>query len=171
MNVLATVLATRPEPCTGQPRSVRPQAAIPSQSPEAAPRQFSARVLLVEDNPINQKVALNMLEKLGCQIDLASDGREALERIEGSSYDLVFMDVQMPVLDGLAATIALRERERGGQTHLPVIAMTAHAMTGDRERCLAAGMDDYVGKPVHLAMLERVLARRLPSPSQLPGSS
>ncbi|MCX4239450.1 response regulator [Paraliomyxa miuraensis] len=158
VELLATVMAKR--------LVVREEAApvVRRTSPSGSIQvQFAARILLVEDNVINQKVAMTMLRKLGCEVDLATNGQEALERIERSSYDLVLMDVQMPVLDGLATTRALRERERGGPRHLPVVAMTAHTMSGDRERCLDAGMDDHVGKPVHLLALEQVLARRVPS--------
>ncbi|MCA9652977.1 MAG: response regulator [Myxococcales bacterium] len=115
------------------------------------------RVLVVEDNAVNQKVARRMLEQLGCYVDVASDGRAALELIASAPYDLVLMDVQMPVMDGLEATAELRRREQGTEHHLPVVAMTAHAMASDRERCLAAGMDDYIGKPVQRAELVRVL--------------
>jgi CheY-like chemotaxis protein len=99
------------------------------------------RVLLVEDNPVNQRLATRMLEKRGHRVILAGNGGEALEALEKGSFDLVFMDVQMPEMDGFQATAAIREKEIGTGTHLAVIALTAHAIKGDRERCLAAGMD------------------------------
>jgi two-component system, sensor histidine kinase len=113
----------------------------------------SARILLVEDNVVNQKVVLAMLRRKGYRIDIANDGREALGRLESAkrSYDLVLMDVQMPVLDGLETTRILRRDARWER--LPIVAMTAHAMTGDRERCLESGMNGYLAKPIQLAHL------------------
>lgn len=121
---------------------------------ESAPIPHAgARLLLVEDNIVNQKVVLAVLRKKGYRIDVANDGREALTRLEGAeaAYQLVLMDVQMPVLDGLEATRTIRRDTRW--TELPIIAMTAHAMNGDRERCLKAGMDAYISKPVQPAHL------------------
>jgi CheY-like chemotaxis protein len=106
------------------------------------------RLLLAEDNPINQRLAVRLLEKRGHSATLVSTGREALEAIDRESFDLVLMDVQMPDMDGLEATRALRARENGTGRHLPIVAMTAHAMKGDSERCLAAGMDAYLSKPI-----------------------
>jgi len=118
------------------------------------------RILLAEDNPINQKVACGMLRRLGLEVDVAGDGTQALKRLDEAAYDLVLMDVQMPVMDGFAATRALREREaRDGRSHQTVVAMTANAMSGDRERCLEAGMDDYIPKPVRLMDLRGTLER------------
>jgi two-component system, sensor histidine kinase and response regulator len=139
-------------------RTLEPAALVPTAAPTV--RQLAGRILLTEDNPINQKVACGMLRKLGLTVEVADNGAEALAMIAAGSYDAVLMDVQMPVLDGFAATRELRTREReGGKPRLPVIAMTANAMSGDRDQCLAAGMDDYIPKPVKLAELHRTLAR------------
>src|SRR5687767_5792203 len=106
------------------------------------------QILLVEDNPINQKVAIRLLEREGHLVTLAVNGRKALELVESRSFDLILMDVQMPEMDGLEATMAIRNRERGTDRHIPIVAVTAYALVGDRERCLEAGMDGYVTKPV-----------------------
>jgi signal transduction histidine kinase/CheY-like chemotaxis protein/HPt (histidine-containing phosphotransfer) domain-containing protein len=112
-------------------------------------RALDARVLLVEDNPVNQRVAVAMLEGMGCHVDAAPNGREALSLRERNSYDLILMDCQMPVLDGYQTTVELRrlEAESGTESRIPIIALTANAVEGDRERCLAAGMSDYLSKP------------------------
>ncbi len=121
-----------------------------------------ARVLLAEDNVVNRKVAMRQLERLGIRCDVAVNGLEAVEMMEKTHYDLVFMDVQMPELDGLQATRAIRERElRLGRTTV-IVAMTAHAMQGDREKCLEAGMDDYMTKPIQVEELEERLNTWLP---------
>jgi signal transduction histidine kinase/CheY-like chemotaxis protein len=120
------------------------------------------RVLLVEDNPVNQMVAKKMLEKLGLEITVANNGKEALQIIEKDDVDVVLMDCQMPEMDGFEATRILRKRENSSNVNgLPVIAMTANVMEGDREKCLQAGMDDYLGKPVRLEELEAALRRWL----------
>lgn len=119
-------------------------------------------VLLVEDNPVNQKVAVKMLEKLGCRVDVAGNGKEAVEEVERIRYALVFMDCQMPEMDGFEATRVIRERE-GAARHTPIIAMTANVMAEDRDNCLKAGMDDFVSKPVTTQALVAVLNRWLPS--------
>jgi CheY-like chemotaxis protein len=118
-------------------------------------------VLLVEDNPVNLMVGQRLLGVLGADCDTASNGEEALLRMSASRYDLVLMDCQMPVMDGYTATRRWREQESdaGDGRHLPVIAMTANAMAGDRQKCLDAGMDDYLAKPVTRAELERCLHR------------
>ncbi len=105
-------------------------------------------ILVAEDNPVNQKLALRLLEKAGNQVDIAGNGREALEKIQQKDYDLILMDVQMPVMDGLQATREIRSKEGNNGAHIPIIALTAHAMKGDAERCLSAGMDGYVSKPI-----------------------
>jgi signal transduction histidine kinase len=118
----------------------------------------SLRVLLAEDNRVNQKIAIRLLEKRGHHAVLAVNGKEALEALAQGSFDLVLMDVHMPDMDGLEATIAIREKEKSTGLHQPVVAMTALAMKGDRERCLAAGMDGYLSKPIDLKQLDAVLA-------------
>jgi CheY-like chemotaxis protein len=138
--------------------------------PRSGPRRFSARVLLVEDNAVNQELARSQLEALGCQVRVAANGREAIEAVTLSPidalrepYDLVLMDCQMPVMDGYAATTELRRWEdHEGQARMPIVALTANALEGDRERCLAQGMDDYLAKPFSREELERMLARWLP---------
>jgi signal transduction histidine kinase/CheY-like chemotaxis protein len=115
--------------------------------PEAA-RTGGLRVLIAEDNLVNQKLAARYVEKEGHQACVVGNGREALTRLEQESFDLVFMDVQMPEMDGFEATARIRERETGTGRRLPIIAMTAHAMKGDREQCLSAGMDTYIAKPI-----------------------
>ncbi len=107
------------------------------------------RILLAEDNVINQKLAVRLLEKQGHEVIVAGDGKEALEKLDQSVFDLVLMDVQMPEVDGLKATEMIRTREQGTSQHIPIIALTAHAMKGDRERCLDAGMDGYIAKPIN----------------------
>jgi CheY-like chemotaxis protein len=124
-------------------------------STPAAPA-MPARILVVEDNHVNQKVVTAVLRKGGFSIELANDGQEALSKLETcAAFDLILMDVQMPVLDGLEATRLIRKESRW--YGLPIIAMTAHAMSGDKERCLEAGMNGYISKPVHPSMLLRTL--------------
>jgi signal transduction histidine kinase/DNA-binding response OmpR family regulator len=131
--------------------------------PPAGPR---ARVLVAEDNPVNQRVAVRMLARLGLGADVASDGREAVQSFGRQPYALVLMDCQMPELDGFQATARIRASEGPGQ-RTPIIAMTASAMRGDRERCLAAGMDDYIAKPVRIDDLRMAVERWLPATSRL----
>ncbi len=151
------------------PQNTSPQAEA---SPLPVAVQNLGHILLVEDNPGNVIVATHFLEEMGYGYDVADSGGEALERIAaGTTYTAVLMDVQMPGMDGLEATRRIRERERqAGMPRLPVIALTAHALTGDRERCLAAGMDDYLSKPFDPARLAAVLATvvtRLDDPEQV----
>jgi len=129
------------------------------------------RVLLVEDNLVNQRLAVRLLEKRGHRVAVAATGLEAVLALEKESFDLVLMDVQMPVMDGLEATAAIREKERAAGTgrRQAVVALTAHAMKGDREKCLAAGMDGYLTKPIRPQELDQLLAiyvtRRMETPS------
>ncbi len=137
-----------------------------SQTAEALQTQkektsLHAHVLVVEDNVANQKMTAKMLEKLGCRVDVASNGAEAIERVKKLNYDLVFMDCQMPEMDGYEATAEIRRRE-GDTGHTFIIAMTAHAMEGDREKCLKAGMDDYIAKPIRRETLSEMLKNRAP---------
>ena len=134
-------------------------------------RKSNVRILLVEDYVINQDVAQRQLKKLGYGADVVDDGSAALKALEQNLYDLVLMDCQMPVLDGYEATVEIRKREAAvtGGRHTPIIAMTANAMTGDREKCIAAGMDDYISKPIQSEDLQRVLEQW--SPPWLPQSS
>ncbi len=129
----------------GQPKDERIPPVTSSAIQEA---QRGLSILLVEDNPVNQKVAATMIEKQGHCVVIASNGREALEAIDEEPIDLILMDVQMPEMDGFEATERIRDREKGNGEHIPIVAMTAHAMKGDREKCLAGGMDDYVSKPI-----------------------
>jgi two-component system, sensor histidine kinase and response regulator len=115
-----------------------------------------------EDNLVNQKVATRFLEKQGHTVFAANSGKKAVEAWRGQFFDLILMDVQMPEMDGLAATGAIREQEKSAAKHIPIIAMTAHAMVGDRERCLAAGMDDYVSKPISAKDLFGAIERVMP---------
>jgi CheY-like chemotaxis protein len=155
LNTLAAAWAsrneTRPTPAKGERRlNPTPPPTIPMFN------GYSPRVLVVEDNVINQRIAARLLQNLGCTVDVVANGREAVEMIDSISYDLVLMDVQMPEMDGFAATGEVR-RGAGPHTRVPIVAMTANAMAGDRERCLAAGMNDYLSKPVHPSDLQRVL--------------
>ncbi len=120
------------------------------------------RVLAVEDNPVNQVVIRGLLERAGCRVTLAANGVEALDALAREFFNLVLMDCEMPILDGLSATRALREREaeHGGDGHQLVIALTAHASPAERDRCLAAGMDDYLAKPLRAPDLLATLGRR-----------
>jgi len=122
-----------------------------------------ARVLLVEDNAVNQTLAIRLLERRGYMVAVAGDGREALAVLEKGNFDLVLMDIQMPEMDGFEATAAIREKEKFSGQHLPIIAMTANALKGDRERCLEAGLDGYIAKPIRskelFAAIEAILGR------------
>jgi PAS domain S-box-containing protein len=127
----------------------------------AQPRR-SLRVLLAEDSLVNQKLAVAVMERWGHTVTVAANGKEAVDAWAVGRFDVILMDVEMPEMDGLQATAAIRQQERGLDRHIPIIAMTAHAMTGDRERCLAAGMDDYVSKPVRKRQLHEALVGFFP---------
>jgi CheY-like chemotaxis protein len=153
-NALLRVLG---EQAQEEPRLVAPAADAGKRAPTAS----SLRILLAEDNAVNQKVALRLLKQLGYGADVASNGLEALEALERQPYDVVLMDVQMPELDGLDASRRICERWPP-ETRPRIIAMTANAMAEDREACLAAGMDDYVAKPIRPEELENALSRARP---------
>jgi signal transduction histidine kinase/DNA-binding response OmpR family regulator/integral membrane sensor domain MASE1 len=138
-------------------RPTLPAATVPKAREKTSQGMRGLRILLAEDNPVNQIVGLRMLEKLGHTTALAKDGKEALARIAEEKFDLVLMDVQMPEMDGLTATQHIRELEKKAGGHLPIVAMTARAMRGDREECLAAGMDGYISKPISREELEAAL--------------
>ncbi|HEY8106658.1 MAG TPA: response regulator, partial [Gemmatimonadales bacterium] len=123
------------------------------------------RLLLAEDNAVNRKVAVTLLERLGYVVDVAHDGREVLALLQRSRYDLILMDCQMPDLDGYEATAIIR-RDQGDTPRIPIVAMTANVMVADREKCLAAGMDDYLPKPIDREALAAALARWLPVPTR-----
>ena len=140
-------------PAQEPPAGVRAREAQPG-----APAQAS-RVLLAEDNPVNQRLVVKVLEKQGHRVTVAPNGREALEALRQERFDVILMDVQMPQMNGYEATEAIRRSERGSGRHIPIIAMTAHAMKGDRERCLACGMDSYISKPVRARDLLELLEK------------
>jgi CheY-like chemotaxis protein len=121
---------------------------------------ISRLILLAEDNTINQKLAQRLLAKMGHRVVLASNGLETLQALNSEDFDLILMDVQMPEMDGFEATAKIRAQEQQNGGHIPVIAMTAHAMTGDRERCLSAGMDDYISKPISARELREVIEKQ-----------
>ena len=139
-------------------------AAAPSATHAPVPGGIGGHVLLVEDNAVNRQVAQRLLSLVGVSFEIAENGKEALDRLEHGQFHAVLMDCQMPILDGYGATRAVRKLESDGQRqgHVPIVAMTANAMAGDREKCLAAGMDDYMSKPLNRALLEQMLRKWLP---------
>jgi len=141
-------------------------------APSAPRSRFAGRILVAEDNPVNQEMALAVLEMLGCRAEVAADGQEAVEAAMRTAYDLILMDCQMPVLDGFAATAAIRRWEQAqGRPRLPVVALTANVAKGVREECLAAGMDDYLSKPFGQEQLVAMLERWLPVAGDAPMSA
>jgi CheY-like chemotaxis protein/HPt (histidine-containing phosphotransfer) domain-containing protein len=148
------VLEQGAQPSTATPLSDRVARSEPSRK---------LRILLAEDNPVNQQLALRVLQKEGHSVEAVGNGREALAALAAVDFDLVLMDVQMPEMDGVQATAAIRQQEQGTGEHLPIVALTAHAMPGDRERCRAAGMDGYLAKPFRCEELRQVLAGTLSS--------
>jgi signal transduction histidine kinase/CheY-like chemotaxis protein/HPt (histidine-containing phosphotransfer) domain-containing protein len=131
--------------------------------PAAASSPLAGHVLLVEDNPVNRQVAQRLISLIGLSFVVAENGKEALDQIQQQAFDAVLMDCQMPVMDGYTATRIQRQNEAPGGKRIPIIAMTANAMAGDREKCLNAGMDDYMSKPLNRALLEQTLRRWLPA--------
>jgi CheY-like chemotaxis protein/HPt (histidine-containing phosphotransfer) domain-containing protein len=152
LETLLAALGDTPDPVRG---------AAPAGRPHGAGRR-GLRVLLAEDNPVNQKLAVRLLEKEGHTVAVASTGREALTAVERERFDLILMDVQMPEMDGLEAAAHIRRSEAETGRHVPILAMTAYAMKGDRERCLAAGMDSYIAKPIQPGELYQAIARLVP---------
>src|SRR5205814_10242033 len=159
-DALASVLADRPV-------HVRERGAAPSDFEPGMARRHPLRILLAEDNVVNQKVALRLLGQMGYRADVAGNGVEAIDAVERQTYDVVLMDVQMPELDGVEASREIHRRWPGdGRPR--IVAMTANAMQGDRERCAAAGMDDYVAKPIRVDELVAALGRCGPRPEAGP---
>jgi CheY-like chemotaxis protein/HPt (histidine-containing phosphotransfer) domain-containing protein len=149
---LARPAARQPETCGERSQTIRnPKLVVSAVEPSAI--QQGLRILLAEDNAVNRKLAVRLLEKRGHTVVVAGNGKEALAALEKEQFDLALMDVQMPEMDGFEATAAIRKKEKAAGAHLPIIAMTAHAMKGDQERCLEAGMDGYVAKPLRVAEL------------------
>ena len=158
-DAIATTVARRPP-------AERPMPAAATPAVVAGKPRLAGHVLVAEDNPVNQEVAAAMLESLGLSYHLAENGRIALERVLNERFDLVLMDCQMPEMDGFETTSRIRDGQRSGalKQHLPIVALTANAVAGDRERCLAAGMDDYLSKPFGREQLAAILQRWLPQP-------
>jgi two-component system sensor histidine kinase/response regulator len=154
--LLACVTRALTDPASGE-KIGRPVVSIPFRSPQASTAAL-VRILLAEDNVVNQHVARGILQKAGYPVVVAGNGQEALAALRRQTFDLVLMDIQMPGVDGFEATAAIRTNECGTKTHLHIIAMTAHAMKGDREKCLAAGMDGYISKPIRASDLLELVA-------------
>lgn len=125
--------------------------------------KFSGKKILVaEDYFVNQEVTQDILELMDFSVDIAENGKEALEKYEAGAYDAILMDIQMPEMDGFQATAEIRKKE-GDTKHTPIIALTANALSGDREKCLEAGMDDYISKPIEAVKLEEILKKYIPN--------
>lgn len=125
------------------------------------------RILLAEDYFINQELTKDLLELMECEVDIAEDGREALKLFEENEYDLILMDIQMPNLDGYEATKQIRAKEASSKKHIPIVALTANAMQGDEQKCLDAGMDSYISKPLDPQLLEEILKKFLSKDAQV----
>jgi CheY-like chemotaxis protein len=149
-NGILNVLGLAPKP---------PEPDVPGKEPTAVPVRHAYRILIAEDNLVNQRVAIYMLEKQGHQVTGVMNGEEALAALEKENFELILMDVQMPKMDGFQTTRLIRAREMQTGLHLPIIAMTAHAMKEDREKCLAVGMDDYIAKPLNVKHLSETVSR------------
>jgi two-component system, sensor histidine kinase and response regulator len=142
-DAIATVLHTASQATSPAAKHEHPHAAK-----KHKPNGQALHILLAEDNAVNQQLAVQLLEKRGHAVKIAENGQEALDALQQEDFDLVLMDVQMPVMGGLEAATEIRRREQATREHVPIVAMTAHAMDGDREKCLEAGMDGYVSKPI-----------------------
>jgi len=153
----------------GHRPSVEKAARPLAQAPQAT--TAALRILVAEDTPFNQKFILRLLNRWGYSAKIAENGRQALEIFAKQTFDLVLMDVQMPEMDGFEATRAIRDREAGTGRRIPIIAMTAHAMKGDRERCLEVGMDDYVSKPIAVDLLQSAINALVPQAVEAPPPS
>jgi CheY-like chemotaxis protein len=151
------IVAAISDPSRAEARGVDRRAGVERRAGKERPGTGS-HILLVEDNVVNQRVARAIVEKAGHSVVVAGNGRIALMLMDQQHFDVVLMDLQMPEMDGFEATAMIRERERKGGAHTPIIAMTAHAMTGDRERCIDAGMDDYLTKPIQSPALLDMIA-------------
>jgi len=145
-----------------KPRAVAPAALVTRHSLREA--ATGLRILVAEDNVVNQQLAVRLLQKRGHQVTVAANGREALDALANGDFDLVLMDVQMPEMGGLEATVAIRQQEEATGRHIPIVALTAHAMKGDEERCLAAGMDAYLSKPVKASELYAAIEKQVGAP-------
>jgi CheY-like chemotaxis protein len=144
---------------SSSPPSPRPDTTQEYTLPSLAPGGRSRSILVAEDNLVNQTIAVRLLQRQGFAVELAANGHEAVENFGQKPFDAILMDVQMPEMDGFEATVAIRQLEKASGTHIPIIAMTAHAMKGDRERCLSNGMDGYISKPVRPSELFSVIQK------------
>ncbi len=168
---VTTAIPVTISPGVSAPKAPAPQQPVPTAGSlanlTAALRGRKHRILLAEDNEINQRITVRLLEKMGLSVDAVTNGRLAVEAINKKKYDLILMDCQMPEMDGFEATAMIRNRERNTK-RTPICALTANAMEGDRERCLAAGMDDYMSKPVSLEKLQEAIGRWIPDTANAP---
>jgi CheY-like chemotaxis protein len=163
-NALTSALASLPSSVLRTQTAIPEPRVVEDRAPRKTNSLQSLRVLLTEDNLVNQRVASRLLEKEGHTVFIANNGVEALRACEESTFDLILMDVQMPQMDGLETTSEIRRREKKQGTHIPIIAMTAHAMADDRDRCMAAGMDAYISKPIDIQFLFETIEKHCPHP-------